>query len=108
MSTEILPVEPARPDPGPVAPPRRRRGAIIAAIVVAGVLVLGIVALLVAEAIAKDYARDYVRDRMVAVLGLSADAEVTVDLGSGSIILQALAGRVDAVEVTAPEVAFGE
>lgn len=112
----MLPVEPVQPEPvqsepaqpEPVAPPRRRRGAIIAVVVVAGVLVLGIVAFLVAEAIAKDYARGYVRDRMVAVLGLSADAEVNVDLGSGSIILQALAGRVDVVEATAPEVAFGE
>ena len=110
MSTEILPVEPVQPEPLPVeAPPKRkRRGWIIALIVVASVIVLGVIAFLVAEAVAKDYARGYVRDRIVEVLNLPADAEVDVDLGGGSIILQALAGRVDQVDVDVPEASFGE
>jgi hypothetical protein len=110
MSTEILPVEPVQPEPVPVeAPPKRkRRGWIIALIVVAAVIVLGIVAFVVAEALAKDYARGYVRDRIVEVLNLPDDAEVDVDLGGGSIILQALTGRVDTVDVDVPEVALGE
>jgi hypothetical protein len=110
MSTEILPVEPVQPEPAPVdAPPKpKRRGWIIALIVVAAVVVLGIVAFFVAEALAKDYARGYVRDRIVEVLNLPADAEVDVDLGGGSIILQALSGRVDQVDVDVPEVALGD
>jgi hypothetical protein len=110
MSTEILPVEPVQPEPVPVdAPPKpKRRGWIIALIVVAAVVVLGIVAFFVAEALAKDYARGYVRDRIVEVLNLPADAEVDVDLGGGSIILQALSGRVDQVDVDVPEVALGD
>jgi hypothetical protein len=109
MSTEILPVEPVRPEPAEPAPPRpRRRGWIIALIVVAGVLVLGTVAFFVADALAKDYARGYVRAKVVEVLQLPADTEVDVDLGGGSIILQALSGRVDQVDVDVPEVALGE
>jgi hypothetical protein len=111
MSTEILPVEPVQPEPAqpePVQAPKRRRGWIIALIVIAAVAVLAIIAFIVAEAIAKDYARGYVRDRIVAVLQLPEDATVDVDLGGGSIILQALSGRVDQVDVDVPEVAFGE
>jgi hypothetical protein len=112
MCTEILPVEPVRPEPTQPepsgAPKRKRRGWIIALIVVAAVVVLGIVAFVVAEALAKDYARGHVRDRIVEVLNLPDDAEVDVDLGGGSIILQALAGRVDTVDVEVPEVTFGE
>jgi hypothetical protein len=110
MSTEILPVEPVQPEPAPVeAPPKpKRRGWIIALIVVAVVVVFGIVAFFVAEALAKDYARGYVRDRIVEVLNLPDDAEVDVDLGGGSIILQALTGRVDQVDVDVAEVALGE
>ncbi|MGB3909606.1 MAG: DUF2993 domain-containing protein [Pseudolysinimonas sp.] len=112
MSTEILPVEPVQPEPAQSetveARKPRRRGWIIAVIIVAIVVVLGIVAFVVAEALAKDYARGYVRDRIVEVLNLPDDAAVDVDLGGGSIILQALAGRVDQVDVDVPEVAFGE
>lgn len=113
MSTEIVPIEPAQPEPTPVettepVKPRRRRGWLIAIIVVAVLIVLGIIAFIVAEAWAKDYAHDYVRARVVEVLQLPEDAEVDVDLGGGSIILQALAGRVNEVDVEVPEVAFGE
>lgn len=107
MSTEVLPVEPVQPEQTE-APKPKRRGWVIALIVVAAVLVLGIVAFFVAEALAKDYARGYVRDRIVEVLQLPDDAAVDVDLGGGSIILQALAGRVDQVDVDVPEVALGE
>lgn len=111
MSTEILPVEPPV-EPGPptaeVAPPRRKRRGWIVALVVVGILiVLGVIAAFVAEAIAKQYARDYVRTQIVSVLQLPDDAQVDVDLGGGSIILQALAGRVDAVDVDVPEATFG-
>jgi hypothetical protein len=115
MDTEVLPVDPAQPEPAqPAQPetvvvekPRRRRWPIVVAIVLGVLLILGIVGFVVAEAIAKDYARDYVRDKIVAVFALPEDAEVDVELGPGSIILQALAGRVDQVDVDVPEVSFG-
>jgi len=109
MSTEILPVGPSVPEPVVVvAPPKKkRRGWIIALIVVAILLLLGFIAFLVGDGWAKDYARDYVRTRVIAVLGLPDDARVDVELGGGSIILQALAGRIDSVDVTVPEATFG-
>jgi hypothetical protein len=112
VTTEILPAGPPVEPPAASAdgaPPRRkRRGWIIALVVVGVVAVLGLIGFLVADGIAKDYARDYVRERVVAVLDLPADARVDVDLGGGSIILQALAGRIDEVAVSVPELSFGE
>jgi hypothetical protein len=112
VSTEILPVAP-EPQPAPAAepaaaPPKKRRGWIIALIVVGVLVVLAIVAFVIAESLAKDYARDYVRARVVEALQLPADARVDVDLGGGSIIVQALAGRVDTVDVAVPDVALGQ
>jgi len=96
------------PVPAATLAPRRKRRGWIVALVVLGVLgVLTVVAFLVVDAIAKNYARDYVRERIVQVLALPADADVQVDLGGGSIILQALAGRISTVDVSVPEVSFG-
>jgi hypothetical protein len=109
MSTELLPVEPAVPEPVVVeAPKKRRRGWLIALIVIGILLVLGVIAFFVGEAYAQQYARDYVRTRIVEVLQLPADAQVDVDLGDGSIIFQALAGRIDTVDVGVPDVVFGQ
>jgi hypothetical protein len=117
MSTEILPAgQPAEPDAvatdavaTEAAPPKkRRRGWLIALIVVGVLVVLAIVGVLVAEAVAKSYARDYVRARIVEVLKLPADARVDVEFGGGSIILQALGGRVDSVDVRVPDASFGD
>jgi hypothetical protein len=109
MTTEILPAGPSAPEPVVVAPPKkRRRGWIIALIVVAIALLLGFIAFLVGEGFAKDYARDYVRTRVIAVLGLPEDAKVDVELGGGSIIVQALAGRIESVDVSVPTVTFGD
>jgi hypothetical protein len=111
MTTEVIPPAPAeQPDPAAAQEPpkRKRRGWLIALIVAVVLLVLLVVTFFIVDAVAKSYARDYVADRIIAVLGLPADAEVDVDLGGGSIILQALTGRVAQVDVGVPEVAFGE
>jgi hypothetical protein len=112
MTTEIVPVA---PEPTPVvdeaatAPPKKkRRGWLIALVIVGVLVVLAVVAVIIGEMVAKAYARDYVRERIVAVLQLPDDAAVDVDLGGGSIILQALAGRVDTVDVHVPQGTFGE
>lgn len=108
-STEVVSTaEPAATaEPAPV-PTRKRRGWIVALVILGVLLVLAIVGFFVADAIAKSYARDYVRERIVAVLNLPDDADVSVDLGGGSMILQALAGRVDTVDVVVPDAAFGD
>jgi hypothetical protein len=109
MSTEILPVEPSVPEPVVVEVPKKRRRRWLIALVVIGVLVvLGVIAFFVGEAYAKQYAHDYVRARIVEVLQLPADAHVGVELGSGSIIFQALAGRIETVDVEVPDVVFGQ
>jgi hypothetical protein len=113
VSTEILPAQPpVQPPAGasaeaPVAPKRKRRGWLIALIVVGVLLVLVVVAALIAESFAQNYARDYVRARLVEVLQLPDDARVDVDLGGGSIIVQALAGRIDSVDADVPEASVG-
>jgi hypothetical protein len=113
MTTDSLPTSPppapspVAPDPVPPPPPRKRRrwiGVLIGVVVLVGGLVAGLFA---ADALAKDFARDYVRERIIAVLGLESDAEVVVRL-EGSMLLQALAGRLSAVDVSVPELVLGE
>lgn len=99
MTTAILPVDPPR---------RRRRGWVVTVIVVAVVLLLGFIAFLIGDGLAKQYASDYVRSRIVEALGLPDDARVDVVLGGGSMILQALDGRVSSVDVSVPEATFGD
>ena len=108
MSTEVVPAgQPVVPPAEPAPPRKKRRGGLIALIVIGVLVLLAVIGFFVAESFAKDYARDYVRGRIVEVLQLPADAEVAVDVGGGSIILQALAGRIQTVEVDVPEVSFG-
>jgi hypothetical protein len=77
-------------------------------VVAAVVLLLLIVAVFVADAAAAGYAREQIRTQLVSALGLPADAEVGVDIGSGSVLLQAIRGRLDTVDVTVPRLAFGD
>ncbi|CAN5413228.1 hypothetical protein BH10ACT6_BH10ACT6_03100 [soil metagenome] len=75
---------------------------------VAGILVVLIVGVVVADAAAKAYARDRIRAQLVSALGLPASSEVAVDVGSGSILLQALGGSLANLDVHVPTLAFGE
>jgi hypothetical protein len=81
------------------APRRKHRGrnALIVLLVVVVVLVA---AFFVGDYFAKKYATNYVRDQVATSLGLPSTAPVTVDLGSGSILLQAASGHIDDVNVT--------
>lgn len=114
--TEVIPPEAAPPaDPAPPAadaPPapkkRRRRWPWILGGVLVLLAILITIALVVADGYAKDYARDYIKQRIIQVLGIEPGTPVTVDIGEGSVLLQALAGRLDSVDVTAAKVTFGE
>jgi hypothetical protein len=101
-ATEVVVVE--TPPPGPK---RRRRwiGWFIAIVVLVVLLIVGF---FIAEAYAKDYAKGYVRDRIIEVLRLDPASEVDVDLGTGSIIVQALAGSIDEVTVDVAKLSFGD
>lgn len=106
---------PAEPEPEPEpevvvipAPKRKRRrwpwilGGVV---IVLGILLT--IAFVIADNYAKSYARDYIKQRIVAVLGLDENAPVNVTIGGGSVLLQALAGRLESVDVAADDVTFG-
>lgn len=123
MSNEISPVgdrvretavlattspETAVPETSGVSPRKRRRGWLVALIVLGILLMLGFIAFIIGDNLANQYARDYVRTQVIEVLGLPDDAQVDVDLGGGSIILQALAGSIESVDVAVPDATFGD
>jgi hypothetical protein len=74
----------------------RARRALTILLVIVIVLVAGF---FVADYFAKKYATDYVRTQVASSLGLPSTAPVSVDLGSGSILLQAATGAIDHVKV---------
>lgn len=90
-------------------PPKRKRrrwiGVLIALVIVVVLLVVGF---FVADAYAKTYAENYVRERIVEVLRLDPAAKVDVDLGSGSVLLQAARGAIDEVTVDVDTITFGD
>jgi len=71
-------------------------------------VILGAIAFVVGDGMAKDYARDYIKQRIVAVLGIEDPDTVTVEVGGGSVLFQAMGGRLSDVEVTAEQVTFGD
>jgi hypothetical protein len=75
---------------------RGRRFLIVTLIVVVVLVAL----FFVADALARQYATNYVRTQVASSLGLRSDAPVRVDLGSGSLLLQAATGRIDHVTIT--------
>ena len=91
------------------APPQKKRrrwiGVLIALVVLVALLVVGF---FVADAYAKTYAENYVRERIVEVLKLAPDAKVDVDLGEGSVLLQAARGGLDEVNVSVDTITFGD
>jgi len=89
------------------APRKKRRRGIVALVVVVVVLVLLVVAFFIADAYAKKYAEGYVKERIIEVLKLDPATPITVDLGTGSILLQAVGGAIHNVDVTVKKVDFG-
>ena len=79
-------------------PHRARRGRRALIVLVVIVLVL-VAAFFVGDYFVKKFATNYVRDQVASSLGLPSTAPVSVDLGSGSILLQAASGRIDDVKV---------
>ena len=113
--SETLPVEPVEPV-APVAEPevlvvaapkRRRRWPWVLGGILVVLAILLTIAFFIADAYAKDYARDYIKQRIVAVLGIEDASQVKVDVGSGSVLLQALAGKLNEVDIDAGTVTFG-
>jgi LmeA-like phospholipid-binding len=95
---EVAPEKPAK---------RRRRwmGPLIALVIVVIVL---LIAFFVGDAFARQYATGLVKEKIVAALGLDPDSEIDVNLGDGSILLQAATGSLDDLRVHIPEFTLGE
>ena len=79
------------------AKPKRPR--LIWGIIGGLVIVILIVGVVLVETVGRSVATQLVRDKIVASLGLESNDGVAVDLGSGSLIVQALTGGVDVVTV---------
>lgn len=117
MAEPVMPTAPSSaPTPAPTqtivvevpAPKRKRRrwiGVVIALVVLAVLLIVGF---FVADHFARQYATGYVRDRIVEVLKIDPATPVDVELGEGSILLQAAAGALDQVDVQVDSLTFGE
>lgn len=65
-------------------------------------------ALVEGDKIVRDVAGGVVRTGIVTALDLPENQEMQVDLGGGFLVFQALTGSIDSVDVTIPDVAFGE
>lgn len=109
MAEPVRPIE-SFPQDHNAAPAKRRprRAGRILLIILLVVLVLVVIAAFVAESVARTYADDRVRERVASALNLTSTKGIDVDLGSGSLILQAIGGSVDDARVSVDTVAVGD
>lgn len=80
--------------------PRRTHRGRRALIVILVITVVLVALFVVGDYVVKQYATGYVREKIASSLGLPSVAPVTVDLGPGSILLQAATGQINDVTVT--------
>lgn len=80
--------------------PRKKHRGRRALIVLLVIVVVFVAGFLVGDYFAKKYATDYVRAQVASSLGLPSTTPVTVDLGSGSILLQAATGEINDVNIS--------
>ncbi|OYX54411.1 MAG: hypothetical protein B7Y93_06305 [Micrococcales bacterium 32-70-13] len=111
-STEPESTEPESTEPETVivveeAPRRKRRGLVIALVVIGIVVVLGVVAV-IAESLARQQASSLIADQVRSALQLEADHPVEVTIEGTSVLLQAAGGRFERITAVADDVAFGE
>ncbi|HTL41176.1 MAG TPA: DUF2993 domain-containing protein [Pseudolysinimonas sp.] len=86
---------------------KRRRWPFVLIGVVVLVVILLIVGAVIGENLARAQAVDTIKQRVVAVLGVTDPSTVKVDIGDQPVLLQALAGKLNTVDVTASDVTFG-
>src|ERR1700761_6291269 len=79
--------------------PRKRHRGRRALIAVLVIVVLLVAAFFVGDYFARKAAASYVQQQVATALDLSSTKPVTVTFGSGSLLLQALSGRIDSVDV---------
>jgi hypothetical protein len=107
--TVATPAEPSPAEPPPlIAAPAKKRRRIWPVIVVVVVLATLVAGFFVADAAAKSYAEDQIKQKLVAALGVDPATDVQVTIGGGSVLLQALNGKLATVDVAIPRLAFGD
>ncbi|MDO9591276.1 MAG: DUF2993 domain-containing protein, partial [Microcella sp.] len=84
-----------------------RTGLIVALVLVGLVVVLGIVAV-IAESLARQHATALITDQVRQALALESDHPVDVTIEGPPVLWQAAGGRLEAVQVEVPRLAFGE
>jgi hypothetical protein len=92
----------------PIPAPARKKRRVWPFVVIVVVLVVLIVGFFIADAAAKTSAQNQIKQEVVAALGLAPTTDVSVSIGGGSVLLQALSGKLSTVDVTVPKLAFGE
>ncbi len=106
-ATEVIPVSGTAIEAAPQAKPKKRHR-VRTIIILVAVLAVLVVAFFVADGFAKRFATDYVKDSIVSVLHIDPKTPVKVDLGGGSIILQAITGGIRTVTIDIQSLSFGE
>jgi hypothetical protein len=84
---------------------RRMVGPVIFLVIFGGLIVGGTVA---ADKLARDAVEGVIAGKVAETFGLASDNAVTVDLGPGIFIGQAISGTIDQVSVDVPGATFGE
>jgi hypothetical protein len=87
----------SKPPRAPAKRNRRRIGWWIAGGIIAVILIVGVI---LVETAGRATAETLVRDEIATSLGIESTQGVTVDLGSGSLVFQALSGGIDVVTIT--------
>ena len=77
-------------------PKRRRLGWLIALVIV---VVVGVGLWIAGDTFARSYAEQYVRGQIIEIFELPADTPLDVTIGPGSLIAQAIGGKIDSVTV---------
>lgn len=100
-ATEPLPSTPASTAPAPVSAPAKRKRRRVWPFVVAVIVVIAlIVGAFIADAAVKAYAQDQIKQKVVAALGVDPTTQVDVKIGGGSVLFQALSGKLSTVDIT--------
>jgi hypothetical protein len=96
-------------EPPPVdgAPTRRRRRGIRWLIALVIVVVLLVIAFIVGDSLARTAAEGYIRDQLVSRLDVPADQAMSVEIAPGSVLLQALGGSLDSIDVSIDDATIG-
>jgi hypothetical protein len=91
----------------PKRPKRRKRRGLGWLIALLIVVVLGVGLWIAGDTFARSYAEQFVRGQIIEIFELPADTPLDVTIGPGSLIAQAIGGKIDSVNVAGDGLSFG-